>query len=112
MYKLRAEERRLQGKITVVRNDLEGLPRERLREQIRQRVDDVLSRQLSQEQFRHQVLELHGSVFGDFSELEPRRDILAAEFQTIFQERWPRHNHPDQELRIILGILTGIGPEH
>ena len=112
MYKLRAEEQRLQGKITVVRNDLEGLPREQLRWKIRQRVDEVLSRQLSPDQLRHQAIELHESVISDFSELEPQRDILAAEFQTIFQERWPRHNHPDQELRIILGILTGIGPEH
>ncbi len=112
MYKLRAEERRLQGEITVARNDLEGLPRERLREQIRQRVDDVLSRQLSPELLRHQVLELHEFVLRDFSELEPQRDILAAEFQGVLSDRWSHHNQPDQQLRIILGLFTGIGPEH
>jgi hypothetical protein len=47
---LQAGERRLQGERIAVREELEGLPYELLREQLRQRVDDVLRRQPAREQ--------------------------------------------------------------
>ena len=71
-----AEERRLQGESTAVHEALEGLPRERLREQLRQRVDDVLRGQPSREQLRNEMLELRGSVLRDYCELEPQQNRL------------------------------------
>lgn len=106
-----AEDRRLQGKLTAVHEDLEGLPHEWLREQLRQRVDDVLGRQLTRERLRNQLLELRSTVLNDYRELEPQQNRLSAEFQDALEERWRYHGHPEQDLRIILGYLTGRGPE-
>ncbi len=106
-----AEGRRLQGERASLHEALEGLPRERLREQLRQRVDDVLRRQPAREQLRNQLLELRGLVLRDYRELEPQQNRLSAEFQGVLEEQWKHHGRPEQELRIILGDLTGRGPE-
>ena len=69
-----AEDRRLQGKLTAVHEDLEGLPHEWLREQLRRRVDDVLRGQPAREQLRHQILDLRSDVLNDYRKLEPQRE--------------------------------------
>ena len=106
-----AEERRLQGEMASVHEALEGLPRELLREKLRQRVDDVLRGQPAREQLRDQMLELRGSVLRDYRELEPQQNRLSAEFQGVMEEQMRHYGRPEQELRIILGDLTGRGPE-
>ncbi len=68
------EERELGGEIAVLDEKLKGLPRERLRWQIRQRVDEMLSRQPVWEQLQSQVLKLQKSVLRDYRELGARRE--------------------------------------
>ena len=112
LHKLMSEDLMLQGEITVLNEELNGLPHERLRWQIRQRVDEMLSRQPAQEQLRHQVLELQKSVLRDYRELEPEEKLLKAEFQGVLEEQMMHHDRPEQERIDILGDLTGIRPQH
>ena len=106
------EERELGGEVAVLDEKLKGLPRERLRWKIQQRVDEMLSRQPAQEQLRHQVLKLQASVLRDYRELEPEEKLLKAEFQGVLEEQMMRHDRSEQELIDILGDLTGIRPQY
>ena len=106
------EERELGGEIAVLDEKLKGLPRERLRWQIRQRVDEMLSRQPVWEQLQSQVLKLQKSVLRDYRELGPEEKLLKAEFQGVLEEQMMRHDRSEQERIDILGDLTGIRPQY
>jgi len=107
---LQLREQRLRGEMLEVDLEREGLPRERLREQLRQRIQDVLSERPSWEQLRHQLLNLHASVRSDYQDLEPQPDQLSAEFQEALEEQMRSHNRPEMELIEILRDLTRRGP--
>jgi myosin heavy subunit len=102
LHELINSERQLIGEKTVLNEKLKGLPRRRLRQQIWQRVDKLLSRHLAPEQLQSQVLALRASVLRDFCKLEPEEKLLKAEFQGVLHERWSHHDHPEQELVNIL----------
>ena len=71
----------------------------------------MLNKQLSQEQLRHQVLELREFVLEDYRKQEPEETLLKAEFQGVLEEQMTHYGCPEQERIDILGDLTGIRPQ-